>query len=67
MDIGQWLRGLGMQSYEQAFRDNGIDLEVLPRLTADDLKEIGVPGRRPSAENHRCHWKARGAGVGRRA
>ncbi|HEY7299429.1 MAG TPA: AAA family ATPase [Xanthobacteraceae bacterium] len=42
MDIGQWLRGLGLQSYEQAFRDNGIDFKVLPRLTADDLKEIGV-------------------------
>jgi len=42
VDIGQWLRGLGLQSYEQAFHDNGIDFEVLPRLTADDLKEIGV-------------------------
>ncbi|MEH2513886.1 class 3 adenylate cyclase/predicted ATPase [Nitrobacteraceae bacterium AZCC 1564] len=42
MDIGEWLRSLGLQSYEQAFRDNGIDLEVLPRLTVDDLKEIGV-------------------------
>ena len=42
MDIGEWLRGLGLQSYEQMFRDNGIDLEVLPHLTVDDLKEIGV-------------------------
>jgi class 3 adenylate cyclase/tetratricopeptide (TPR) repeat protein len=42
VDIGHWLRGLGLQSYEQAFRDNGIDFDVLPRLTADDLKEIGV-------------------------
>ena len=42
MDVGEWLRGLGLQSYEQMFRDNGIDLEVLPRLTVDDLKEIGV-------------------------
>ena len=42
MDIGEWLRGLGLQSYEQAFRDNGVDLGVLPRLTSDDLKEIGV-------------------------
>ena len=42
MDIGEWLRGLGLQSYEQTFRDNGIDLELLPQLTADDLKEIGV-------------------------
>jgi class 3 adenylate cyclase/tetratricopeptide (TPR) repeat protein len=42
LDIGEWLRGLGLQSYEKTFRDNGIDLEVLPRLTVDDLKEIGV-------------------------
>ena len=42
LDIGEWLHGLGLQSYEQTFRDNSIDLEVLPRLTVDDLKEIGV-------------------------
>jgi len=42
LDIGAWLRGLGLESYEQTFRDNGIDLEVLPRLTVEDLKEIGV-------------------------
>jgi class 3 adenylate cyclase/tetratricopeptide (TPR) repeat protein len=42
LEIGQWLRALGLQSYEQAFRDNGIDLEVLRHLTVDDLKEIGV-------------------------
>jgi class 3 adenylate cyclase/predicted ATPase len=48
LSIGQWLRELGLQGYEQAFRDNGVDLDVLPRLTADDLKEIGV-----SAVGHR--------------
>jgi class 3 adenylate cyclase/tetratricopeptide (TPR) repeat protein len=42
LDIGAWLHGLGLQSYEQTFRDNEIDLEVLPRLTVEDLKEIGV-------------------------
>lgn len=42
MNIGEWLLGLGLPSYEQAFRDNGVDLKVLPRLTGDDLKEIGV-------------------------
>jgi class 3 adenylate cyclase len=42
VDIGQWLRGLGLQSYEEAFRNHGVDLDLLPRLTADDLKEIGV-------------------------
>ena len=42
MDVGAWLRGLGLGQYEQAFRDNEVDAEVLPRLTAEDLKEIGV-------------------------
>ena len=42
MDVGEWLRGLGLDQYEAKFRDNKIDAEVLPQLTADDLKEIGV-------------------------
>jgi class 3 adenylate cyclase len=42
MDIGGWLRGLGLDRYEQAFRENEIDMRVLPELTADDLKELGV-------------------------
>jgi class 3 adenylate cyclase len=42
MDIAAWLRGLGLEQYESAFRDNAIDGVVLPRLTSDDLKEIGV-------------------------
>jgi len=42
VDVGTWLRGLGLGQYEQAFRDNDIDADVLPTLTADDLREIGV-------------------------
>jgi class 3 adenylate cyclase len=42
MDVGGWLRGLGLDKYEGKFRDNNIDLDVLPQLTADDLKDIGV-------------------------
>src|SRR5271166_5040638 len=42
MDIGGWLRGLGLEEYEAAFRDNKIDDTVLPSLTAEDLKELGV-------------------------
>jgi class 3 adenylate cyclase/predicted ATPase len=42
MDVGGWLRGLGLEQYEANFRDNKIDAELLPRLTGDDLKEIGV-------------------------
>ena len=42
MDIGAWLRKLGLERYEQVFSENEIDLRVLPELTADDLKELGV-------------------------
>jgi hypothetical protein len=42
MDVGGWLRGLGLDRYEGKYRDGNIDLDVLPQLTADDLKDIGV-------------------------
>jgi class 3 adenylate cyclase len=42
MDVAVWLRGLGLEQYETAFRDNDVDAEVLPELTADDLINIGV-------------------------
>ena len=42
MDVAAWLRGLGLERYAPAFRDNDIDGEVLPELTADDLIELGV-------------------------
>ena len=42
MDIGIWLRGLGLQQYELAFRDNAIDAESLPDLTEGDLEKLGV-------------------------
>jgi class 3 adenylate cyclase/predicted ATPase len=42
VDIASWLHGLGLQQYERAFRDNAIDAAVLPELTAEDLRDIGV-------------------------
>ena len=42
MDIVVWLRSLGLGRYEAAFRDNEIDETVLPSLTAEDLKDLGV-------------------------
>ena len=42
MDILAWLRELGLERYEQAFRENEIAADILPKLTADDLKDIGV-------------------------
>jgi class 3 adenylate cyclase len=42
VDVAAWPHGLGLQQYEQAFRENAIDDAVLPELTADDLKDLGV-------------------------
>jgi class 3 adenylate cyclase/tetratricopeptide (TPR) repeat protein len=42
MDVGGWLRSLGLEQYEVAFRDNDIDDTVLPSLTAEDLKDLGI-------------------------
>jgi class 3 adenylate cyclase/predicted ATPase len=42
VDIAVWLRGLGLEQHEAAFRANEIDASVLPRLTAEDLKDLGV-------------------------
>jgi class 3 adenylate cyclase len=42
MDIVVWLRSLGLGKYEAAFRENEIDETVLPNLTAEDLKDLGV-------------------------
>ena len=42
MDVGTWLRNLGLGRYEQAFRENDIDAVVLADLTAEDLIGLGV-------------------------
>jgi hypothetical protein len=42
MDVSAWLRGLGLERYTPAFRDNDIDAEILAELTADDLIGLGV-------------------------
>ena len=41
-DVSAWLRGLGLEQYEAAFRDNDVDAAILFSLTAEDLKEIGI-------------------------
>src|ERR1700691_6403050 len=42
MNVADWLRALGLEQYEAAFHENDVDAEVLPTLTADELKDIGV-------------------------
>jgi len=41
-DVADWLTGLGLGRYAAAFRDNAIELEVLPELSEADLEKIGV-------------------------
>ena len=43
MNVADWLRGQGLERYEAAFRDNEVDLDVLPDLTDGDLEKLGVP------------------------
>ena len=43
MDVSNWLRSLGLERYEQAFRDHEIDWEVLPELNEADLERLGLP------------------------
>jgi class 3 adenylate cyclase len=42
VDVGAWLQGLGLGQYEAAFRENNIDDTVLPNLTAEDIKDLGI-------------------------
>ena len=42
MDLGGWLRSLGLEQYEASFRENAIDLNILPDLTDQDLEKLGV-------------------------
>jgi class 3 adenylate cyclase/predicted ATPase/DNA polymerase III delta prime subunit len=43
MDVGDWLRSLGLGEYEAVFLENKIDAEVLADLTDGDLEKLGVP------------------------
>lgn len=40
--IAEWLEQIGLSEYSQRFAENGIDISVLPHLTDQDLKEVGV-------------------------
>jgi class 3 adenylate cyclase len=43
MDVGAWLRGLGLGQYEGTFRESEIEADVLPELTEIDLEKLGLP------------------------
>src|SRR5215813_1814997 len=43
MDVGGWLRNLGLGRYEALFRASEIDADILPELTEADFEKLGVP------------------------
>lgn len=43
LEIADWLRELGLERYERAFREGEIEPEILPELTDGDLAELGIP------------------------
>ena len=55
MDVVVWLRSLGLGKYEAVFRENDIDETVLPNLTAEDLKELGVASLGHRSQATRCY------------
>ena len=42
MDVEAWLQGLGLERYAPAFLENRIETDILPSLTVEDLKDLGV-------------------------
>jgi hypothetical protein len=42
LEIADWLRGLSLERYAETFRDNAIDVAVLPELSESDLEKLGV-------------------------
>jgi class 3 adenylate cyclase len=43
MDVGEWLKGIGLGQYEATFRAHDIDVDVLPDVTEADFEKIGLP------------------------
>ena len=42
MDVADWLRGLGLGQYEAAFHENSVTVDLLPSLTLEDLRDLGI-------------------------
>src|ERR1700674_1825581 len=42
MNIATWLRALGLEQYEQVFRDNAIDYDIILNLTDTELASLGI-------------------------
>ena len=65
-DVRQWLEDLGLGEYADAFENNGVDPDVVPSLTSEDLKDIGVTnvGKRRKLLNAIAALSESGTGEG---
>ena len=41
-ELRLWLEQIGLAQHAEAFAANDIDLDVLPELSDEDLKELGL-------------------------
>jgi class 3 adenylate cyclase/predicted ATPase len=41
-ELSNWLDGLGLGQHAEAFARNGVDFDLLPELTNEDLKDLGI-------------------------
>jgi class 3 adenylate cyclase len=42
VDVASWVRSLGLERYQASFLENDVSSALLPNLTTDDLRELGV-------------------------
>src|SRR6476646_5509112 len=42
MELAAWLRALNLSQYETVFEENSVTADLLPSLTAEDLKDLGI-------------------------
>ena len=63
MELAVWLRSLGLEQYEAAFRENAITEKLLPSLTAEDLEDlVSVVGHRRALLNAIADLRSRHTG-----
>ena len=43
-ELSNWLEGLGLGQHAEAFARNGVDFALVPELTNEDLKDLGIAG-----------------------
>jgi SAM domain (Sterile alpha motif) len=58
LEIADWLGGLSLERYAETFRDNAIDVAVLPELSEADLEKLGVLlGHRKIEGDRKASWR----------